>query len=274
MRLRREWSFRRELRPVDVSGLARLGNPAGDGGYVVPLWLVESTDVLLTLGLGDDWSFDEDVRRIRPGALILGVDHTVHAPSVRSVAEAHVKSRAYRLLGRTTKASTYAELIGYHRRHQRLFKTRSRHIEKRVGHTASPTSVTIDELFALIGPIPAHRVLVSMDIEGAEYGVIEDILKHHTTINMIVTEFHSIGRHVEEFERSIIEMKESFDIVHLHGNNCAPYNHDLDIPEVVELTFVHRSLMPPDRRPSSAARPIPGLDVANDPASPDYVLNV
>ena len=63
--------------------LVRLGNPAGDGGYVVPQWVVESTDVLLTLGIGHDWGFEEDLLRRRPGASIVGVDHTIRAASIR-----------------------------------------------------------------------------------------------------------------------------------------------------------------------------------------------
>lgn len=270
-----EWGFRQELRPRDVPGLVRLGNPVGDGGYVVPQWVVESTDVLLTLGIGHDWTFDEDVLRMRPGASIVGVDHTIHAASIRwSLRQVQFKYGMNRILGRTAKASRYAERIRRYRRYQRLFTAPHLHIERAVSSFASPTTVTIDELFTHFESSRPHRVLVSMDIEGSEYDVVEDLLRYHAAINMIVTEFHSIGRHLDEFERSITGIKQSFDIVHLHGNNCAPYNQDLDIPEVIELTFVHRSLMPANGSYSSIERPLPGLDVANRPGSPDYVLRI
>lgn len=270
-----DWGFRQELKPRDVPGLVRLGNPVGDGGYVVPQWVVESTDVLLTLGIGQDWTFDQDVLRMRPRATIVGVDHTVHAASIRSsLRQAQVKHGVNRLLGRTAKASRYAERISRYQRYLHLFTAPHLHIEKAVSSVASPTTVTIDELFTHIESSIPHRVLVSMDIEGAEYDVVGDILGYHTAINMIVTEFHHIGRRLDEFERSITEIKRSFEIVHVHGNNCAPYNHDLDVPEVIELTFVHRSLMPVDSPYSSIERPIPGLDVANERGSPDYVLRI
>jgi len=270
-----EWSFRQQLKPKAVPGLVRLGNPVGDGGYVVPKWVVESTDVLLTLGIGQEWTFDEDVLRMRPGKSTVGADHTVHGASIRSsLRQAQVKNNLNRLLGRAAKASRYAERIDRYRRYQRMFGSPNVHIEKMVGSTASPTTVIIDELFAYVGSTFPHRVLVSMDIEESEYDVIEDLLRHHTAINMIVTEFHYVGRHLDAFERSITEIKKFFDIVHLHGNNCAPYNHDIDLPEVVELTLVHQSLMPPDSPYSSDERPLPGLDVANSPGVPDYVLRI
>ena len=273
--MKTEWNFRRELRPKAVPGLVRLGNPLGDGGYVVPEWVVESTDVLLTLGIGQEWTFEEHVHRMRPGASIVGADHTVHAASIRSsLRQARVKHGLNRLLGRAGKASRYAERIDRYRRYLRLFTTPNVHIEKAVGSVASQTTVTVDELFAHVRSDRPHGVLVSMDIEGSEYEVIKDILEYHTAINMIVAEFHSIGLQLDAFERSITEAKRSFEIVHVHGNNCAPYNHDLDVPEVVEVTFVHRSLMPAGSPYSSDERPLPGLDMPNSPGVPDYVLRL
>ena len=268
-----DWEFRRELRPKQASGLVRLGNPLGDGGYVVPGWVVDSTDVLLTLGIGQEWTFDEDVLRLRPGVSIVGADHTVSAASISwSLRQAKAKHALNRFLGRSEKASRYAERIDHYRRYQRLFTPPQTHVEKAVSSVASPATVTIDELFVLVGPVRSHGVLVSVDIEGGEYDVAGDLVGHEGEINMIVIEFHHVGRNRARFERSVNEIKSSFDIVHVHGNNCAPYNHDLDLPEVLEVTFVHRSLMPPGSPYCPDVRPLPGLDVPNCPGKQDYPL--
>jgi hypothetical protein len=273
--MKKEWSFRRELRPRAVPGLVRLGNPLGDGGYVVPEWVVESTDVLLTLGIGREWTFEEHVHRMRPEASIIGADHTVHANSIRSsLRQARIKHELNRLLGRAPKAARYAERIDRYRSYLRLFTTPNVHIERAVGSVSSQTTVTVHELFAHVQSNRPHGVLVSMDIEGCEYEVIEDILEYHAAINMIVAEFHGIGLQLDAFERSIREAKNSFEIVHVHGNNCAPYNYDLDMPEVVEVTFVHRSLMPAGSPYSVEERPLPGLDMPNSPRVPDYALRL
>lgn len=270
-----EWSFRRELRPKVAPGLVRLGNPAADGGYVVPLWIVESTDVLLTLGIGYEWTFDEDIARIRPGVSIVAADHTVHAAGLRSLLRRSQLNHAlYRILRRPSKVTKYAARIDRARRYQRLYDAPNVHIEKAVASHTSTSTVTIDELFTVVKSGQPHRVLLSMDIEGGEYDVVDDILRYQSAINMIVTEFHNIGQRLDEFESAITAIKRSFDIVHLHGNNCGPYNHDLDIPEVLEITFVHRSLLPPNSPRSVDQRPIPGLDVPNKPGSPDYVLHI
>lgn len=240
---------------------------------MVPGWVVESTDAILTLGIGQEWTFEEDVHRMRPGAAIVGADHTVHAASIRwSLIQARIKHGLNRLLGRAAKASRYAARVDRYQSYLRLFEAPNVHVERAVGCVASPTTVTIDELFDRIESDRPHRVLVSMDIEGSEYEVIGDLLEHHDAINMIVAEFHHIGRQLDAFERSITEARRSFEIVHVHGNNCAPYNHDLDMPEVLEVTFVHRSLMPAGSPYSSDERPLPGLDMPNNPALPDYAL--
>ena len=255
--------------------MVRLGNHVADGGYVVPLWIVESTDVLLTLGMGREWMFDEDIVRIRPGVSIVGADHTVHAASFRSLLrQSQVKQAVYRILGHTSSVAKYAARIDLARRYQRLYTAPNVHIEKAVASHTSNSTVTIAELFTFVRSDRPHRVLLSMDIEGSEYDVVDDILRHHSAINIIVTEFHYIGQRLDEFERAITEIKRAFDIVHLHGNNCGPYNHDLDIPEMLEITFVHRSLMPLNSQYSVDKGPLPGLDVPNRPGSPDYVLHI
>ena len=47
------------LKPIRNKNLIRLGRKA-DGGYVVDKKVVESTNFLITFGLGPDWSFELD----------------------------------------------------------------------------------------------------------------------------------------------------------------------------------------------------------------------
>ena len=54
------------LRPVIVDDLVRLGS-AADGGYLLPQRVIGEIDAVLSFGLATDWSFEEQVARLRPG---------------------------------------------------------------------------------------------------------------------------------------------------------------------------------------------------------------
>ena len=47
------------LRPVKTPNLVRIGRK-GDGGYVVDSKVIKETNLLITFGLGPDWSFELD----------------------------------------------------------------------------------------------------------------------------------------------------------------------------------------------------------------------
>ena len=63
-------------RPLKFDDLIRVGK-AFDGGYVMPSRALEASRSVLSLGVNDDWSFEEAVLKRRPAARIVCVDGTV-----------------------------------------------------------------------------------------------------------------------------------------------------------------------------------------------------
>ncbi len=57
--------------------LVRVGNPDTDGGYVVPKLTVHLADAVLSLGIGDDASFDQHWHQLQPNAVIHSYDATI-----------------------------------------------------------------------------------------------------------------------------------------------------------------------------------------------------
>jgi hypothetical protein len=112
-----------------------------------------------------------------------------------------------------------------------------------------------------------------MDIEGSEYDVIPHIVQHHERLNGLAIEFHDLHNAPETFSRGIEQLAEHFVIVHIHGNNWGIYSEEIDFPECVEITLVHRSLFTEELVLSVAAYPRADLDVPNKFDTPDYVLN-
>lgn len=64
------------LFPEYKVSLKRLGS-SNDGGYLVPLECISKTETLLSFGLNDDWSFEEDFKKYKLKVKIFSYDHTV-----------------------------------------------------------------------------------------------------------------------------------------------------------------------------------------------------
>ena len=55
--------------------LIRIGN-AGDGGYVIPARSLDAVEHLVSIGISDDWTFEEEAARRSPAIRIDGYDRT------------------------------------------------------------------------------------------------------------------------------------------------------------------------------------------------------
>lgn len=263
---------KRQLRPIAYDGLERIGT-AGDGGYVVDGRLVDAATGILSLGLGYEWTFDDAVRVRNPRAVIIGVDPTIHpAWFARRWLTSSLKVLAYRVLGRQDRVERYRWWRAVSRAYFRLFRGPIRHVRKAVAAADGRDAISIPTLLGMLGDVPPHGAVVKMDIEGAEYAVIPALCDHAARLSMVAGEFHDVGTQPERFNRGIARLLEHFRIVHVHGNNCAPWSSAEGFPEVLEITFVHRALCPSPERPSRRPCPDPVLDAPNDPTRPDFVL--
>lgn len=91
-------------------------------------------------------------------------------------------------------------------------------------------------------------LLLQMDIEGAEYGVLIDTsVETLKRFRVMVIEFHNIemiaNRSALELLRPVFEkIKNEFVVVHLHPNNYkSPVeSHGIKIPRALEVTFLRK----------------------------------
>ena len=65
------------LKPFDENDLIRFGKK-GDGGYVISKKSLEADNCLLTFGMSNDWSFEEDFVRHNSQNFVHIYDHTVN----------------------------------------------------------------------------------------------------------------------------------------------------------------------------------------------------
>ena len=63
-------------KPINTSGMVLIG-PECDGGYVVTENAVKAATLLISIGINDDWRFEENFRN-RTGARVVAYDGTVN----------------------------------------------------------------------------------------------------------------------------------------------------------------------------------------------------
>ncbi len=247
-----------------VDDLVRRGNRK-DGGYVLPASGLAAIDAVVSFGLSTDWSIEADLAATNPILTIHVYDHSVGPKSFsRALKNAALKFAG----GKTSLAdlrSRYATYAGY-----KSFFTGNRvHFRERIFNRAdNPNDATIELVFQRVGA--AKHVFLKMDIEGAEYRVIPQILNYADRIDLMVVEFHDTDPLRALFSAQVAAILAHFNVVHLHGNNIAGIAAD-GLPECLEITFLSKRFAT-----TGAYRdrlPLAGIDVANDPLKPDVPLN-
>ena len=250
------------LAPTLVEDLIRLGRD-GDGGYVVQKAAVMKTKYLISLGICDDWSFEESFKRQIPGLPIDAYDFSV---STKTFANGIIKNIQKLITGRSSLKEV-SRSIRILASYKRFFNGNTRHFKERVHDTKTKKNdVTIEEI---IQRAPSQNIFLKMDIEGSEYRVIDEILKHSTSITGLAIEFHDTIPYRVMFVDAITKLLDKFTIVHIHGNNYGRCGAD-GLPDVLEISFSNKSICQEKEKRNHL--PINGLDHPNSPKKPDYPL--
>jgi hypothetical protein len=252
-----------DLRPLVCNSLVRIGSDH-DGGYVVPLSAVREADALLSFGLCHNWAFERDFMRQNTNAAIHCYDHTVSL----FTAVRHSIGQACRFMmhGRLAHLPKIFAWIDY----LLFFRGRNVHFQNRIWRDCEHGNVTVDEAFERL-PSDSRTVFLKMDIEGSEYRVLDDVLKHADDIVAMTIEFHEIDLLPDTFSSLIKEIKRKFHIVHIHGNNNEGVS-SFDFPIVMEITFQNKKCFSATPLPSALTYPVSDLDRPNHPARLDYAF--
>lgn len=151
------------------------------------------------------------------------------------------------------------------------------HFEKKfLGARTEGINVALDDWVKLHAPI-GDDLILQMDIEGAEYGVL--LSADQATLRrfrIIILEVHGLEsvwqpKGLELIDCMFQKLLLHFDVVHLHPNNCLPLQGfgEVLIPPVMEVTLLRK-----DR--TQTRRPVQmlphSLDRKNVPDFADYAL--
>jgi len=249
-----------DFRPIACETLTRIGSP-NDGGYVVPVNAIKAADALLSFGLSHDWTFEQDFSRHNPKAVIHCYDHTVSLLTTLQYS-----------LGQLLRFAVRFNMIHLRRAlrwidYPLFFRGNKIHFRQRIWRDRQDNSATIDDALGRLQP--ESLVFVKIDIEGSEYRILDDLLRHAGRVVAFVIEFHDVDILPERFCSLIAKIKRDFYIVHIHGNNMggvAPFH----FPIAPEITFLNRRFVEGVPVPSSLEYPVPDLDRPNHPRLPEF----
>jgi hypothetical protein len=260
-------------RPVVTGPLVRLG-ARRDGGYVVDARSVQKATILMSAGIGYEWSFEEAfLSRGGPPVSLVACDASVSPRrfllrALRRLAAAALSPTRAR--ERLTSARWNIERA---RAFRRFFQGPGRTFHRKfLGPRASGRALAIGDLLDRLPTGPGHHVFVKLDVEGDEYDIVPEMVSRAPLLAGLVIEWHALDHRWGVFTRCLDALRERFDVVHVHGNNYRPLIPGTSVPAVLEMSFAHKALAGGPPLPSRATYPIEGLDWPCNPARPDYPL--
>jgi hypothetical protein len=201
--------------PVEVPNLARLGGPM-DGGYLVPKLAIEHAQGLLSFGLGDDFTFDQDWHRLKPADPIHMYDASVTYETLSIRVNTGVRGH-----------------IDLKAEYQQFFQGNAKHWPEYIGP---------GNFVQALDRMGVDQVFVKMDIEGSEYPLIDLFVEHRARIIGIAMEWHDCANRNPKWKAAVDKLNEHYAIVHLHGNNHVTPDAE-GVFGCMELTHVRRDLI-------------------------------
>ncbi|TDW96638.1 hypothetical protein [Dinghuibacter silviterrae] len=275
------------IHPYATTDLMRFGQDQ-DGGYVINRCILGPTKVLVGLGINADWSFEEDfARKAGDDLLVHGYDFSVsrdifHKEYISRVLYLFSIKFLLRLLKSPAEAPALWKLVyGYARNARKTDRTfpqffdgvRHRFFQLGVSNTREGVFVPFDDVVAqLPAGLPDQSVFLKIDIELSEFRIMDDVLRHGRLLSGMAIEFHDLDILWDSFARIMREAGREFVLTHVHGNNYTGLIPGTGIPKALEVTFVHKSLLPANLSPFKGEYPLPGLDHPNEPGKADIPL--
>ncbi len=247
------------LRPVVIEEICRVGN-LSDGGYVMSRSAIERSDLLLSLGLGENWSFEKAFSEINKGASIDIYDHTV---SLQFFAVKLLNGLVKFLFFKESPSSLFARAKRFCDYFLFWVKnSQNKHHQIRISEESLSTALSRYKGSDLIG--------LKVDIEGSEWEILNLIAENKDRFEFMLIEIHDFDKHVDQLRDFLGELSGNFVLAHLHANNFETLGSN-GFPKVFEITLL-RSRGTAVSAGYRSELPIPDLDVSNAKNRPDFLI--
>lgn len=243
------------LLPLDCKDLKRLGNK-NDSGYIVSKSAIKNSNTMISLGMANNWSFENEFLKINKKNCVYIYDHSVgfsyfFLNLYKSIKRFfYFKSSLKNIFNKFQDLQNYFFLKRSHRIH---------HFQKKISDKNLKIEIRLNKI---LEDFKDKKITLSIDIEGDEYKVINDILNFSKNIHLIIIEFHYLNKKRKKFEKIIKKLKHKFNIIHIHGNNYTSFCED-GLPITLEITFRNKDLYPITKKTLIKKFPVINLDYPN-----------
>jgi len=247
------------LAPKIVEDLCRIGNRT-DGGYAMTIAAIKNSEAFLSLGLGENWSFEEAISTINPKAPIDIYDDTVSLSFfIRKAFNGLLKFSLFR----ESKSNFLARFLRL-KAYISFWSRSSKNTHHQIRISAESFKRILSEY-----PIDA-KIGLKVDIEGSEWDILNLISEDQSKFEFLLIEIHDFDRHVNELRKFLSDLAGSFIIAHLHANNFETLGSN-GFPKVFEITLLRKAGIVTSGEPRKEL-PIHELDSPNAKNRPDYVI--
>lgn len=246
------------FRPIEVNDLIRLGNKF-DGGYVFSKSIFKKTKQLITFGLSDEFSFEQDLKKKIPKLEVFAFDHTVNV-------NFWIKNTFKWLLHFLRNGKNFSRIFRYLKYYNFFSKKKVNHIKKKIISSKSnePNSISINDIIIDYN-IVCENCIIKIDIDLDEYRILDDLIKFNFLC--IIIEFSHVDLHLDKII-NFIKKNKKMSIIHIHGNNF-DWPDENQNPIHLEITFLNNQLSKITKKKSTQIYPIKGLDFQNDLKKPE-----
>jgi len=258
--------FSKKLKPifVDNSELVRLES-IDYGGYVVPKETVKTSNLLISMGISDNWDFEKDFVK-NSKAKILAFDYSLTNKFwVSKFKKDLIKFFQLKIFKprKLYKMFQFIDFLLFFR-----LNKNNQFFLKKIGKEND--SINLDSIMRNYTH-NNEKIFLKIDIENYEYEILEDIVSHKNKLQGIVIEFHNVTENLEKIYNFIDNLNTDLKLVHIHINNYSVKEAG-QFPDAVELTFSRKNLQG-ENITNNKEYPINNLDFPNSKRNEDIKIS-
>ena len=264
------------LKPIKFAKLVRLGKKY-DGGYVVPEELIKNSEALISFGYGYDPSFEYDYIKRNNKSVYIYDYSCGYVYLIKKFLKYLKRFLLFRKKLKDVifhcknliKHSIFVNNKNINFYKKKIVPANSNNAYKSENFISSHSAGEIPLIYSninvgqIFSNIKSNKIIFKCDIEGSEYEIVDEILKHQDRIDVMAFEFHWVDKNTNLFVEKINKILNFFSIVHIHGNNHLPLIENANIPIVPEITFVNNKYI--KEKDYITNFPIKNLDNPNNP---------